>query len=292
MEPNYCKYCEKSFVFKDIYEQHLLTCNFFHKKQKNQDRQKDLKNENIPSTQDLYKLIQFLALKCDKLEKDVQKMKKLSNTKCKNDLLHLLHLNTPSASFKEWLTSLQITKLELEEVFQFNLTQGIKYLLECQLKKEMLNFPLCAFKQKPNTLFVYVGNDPPTTPSTTTPPTSTTTIKPTKKKETQLFKNIVSSNHQKKWMIMPNEQFEMMINKIIHKFIIEFSSWQEKNEHTFKENEKDKYFNYMLKIHNMKVNETQQKNEIKKWLIAKLEKNSLSFYDENMTQDDEDENDG
>ena len=48
----------------------------------------------------------------------------------------------------------------------------------------------------------------------------------------------------------------------------------------------------MLKIHNMKVNETQQKNEIKKWLIAKLEKNSLSFYDENMTQDDEDENDG
>ena len=91
---------------------------------------------------------------------------------------------------------------------------------------------------------------------------------------------------------MPNEQFEMMINKIIHKFIIEFSSWQEKNEHTFKENEKDKYLNYMLKIHNMKVNETQQKNEIKKWLIAKLEKNSLSFYDENMTQDDEDENDG
>jgi hypothetical protein len=268
MEYNYCKYCEKNFVFKDIYEQHLLTCNFFYKKHKEKDRKQDIDNDYLPSQREMYRLIQYLAIKCDKLEKEMQKIKTKSNITCKNDILHVLNLNAPSICFKDWLKNIQITKLELQEVFNENLTHGIKFYFENQIDKELLNFPLRAFKEKPNTLFMFVGTQE-----------CTNSTKKPKKKETALFKEIVSHN-KNSWETMTNEDFEKMINLIIHKYIVEFSLWQENNEHLFKNSDKEKIMNYMLKIHNIKVNETKQKTEIKKWLVAKLEKNSVELYDE------------
>ena len=52
-----CMYCQRYFHFHDIYQRHVITCEFFYKGRKNRERIED-DNEVLPTPQEQYKLIQ------------------------------------------------------------------------------------------------------------------------------------------------------------------------------------------------------------------------------------------
>lgn len=57
-----CIYCEKTFSFQDLYEKHHIVCEFFYQGRRQRHRNIEC-IEKIPSAQELFELVQHLALK-------------------------------------------------------------------------------------------------------------------------------------------------------------------------------------------------------------------------------------
>ena len=68
MTHNYCDYCNRNFKFKDLYDQHTVTCEYFYKKKRDRDRETE-SFEQLPTQQELYKLVQNLQERISILEK-------------------------------------------------------------------------------------------------------------------------------------------------------------------------------------------------------------------------------
>lgn len=249
MDNNYCSYCNRYYRFKDIYDQHMLTCDYFNKSKKNRDREIDC-IEKLPSQQEMYKYIQFLAVKCDRLQKDVEKLKANSSVRCKNAILNTLNSSVTNITlipYQEWINTFTITICHLECVFKENLTAGIKLCILDRIKKEKKeNIPIRSFKQKTNNLYIYSHSGVP-------------------------LENL--ENVQYSWKIMAIDDYERMISTLFHQFIVEFMNWQDDNSELIEtsEKEREKNLRYMIKIHNVKTNEEKQKLEIRKWLYSNFE---------------------
>ena len=265
MDNNYCSYCNRHYRFKDIYNQHMLTCDFFNKSKKNRDREIEC-IEKLPSQQEMYKYIQFLAVKCDRLQKDVDKLKANSSVRCKTAVLNTLNssvINITLTPYQEWINTFTITICHLECVFKENLTAGIKLCILDRIKKEKKeNIPIRSFKQK-NNLYIYSHSGVPLDTGATTPPFPDKTVDSPCKRETPQYS----------WKIMTIDDYERMISTLLHQFIVEFMNWQDDNRELIEtsEKEREKNLRYMMKIHNVKTNEEKQKLEIRKWLYSNFE---------------------
>ena len=246
MDNNYCGYCDRHFKFKDLYDQHMVTCDFFHKKKKARDREVDC-IEKLPSQQEMYKLVQHIAVQCNKLQKEVEKLKANSSISCKKAVLETLNSplsRPPLQTYQEWIKSFSISTYYLERVFKENITEGIKLVLSDRIKKETKeNIPIRSFKQKPTNLYIYSQASPD------------------------------SELDRPYWRLMSVDDYDRMINLLLHQFIVEFTNWQDDNCEVLEssEKEKDKNIMYMMKIHNIKTNEEKQKLEIRKWIYSNFE---------------------
>ena len=291
MNSNFCEVCQQTFVLKELYEKHTISCNFFYKKHNN-DKEKKKKtksviksslligggssscnNENEEneelSPKEMFKMIQLLVLKCDKLEKEIEKIKKQNSKKVQKPVFEFPTYD-PNLSLKEWTKTISITPLLLEEVFHNNLSYGIKLFFENEMNKLKKNFPFFSSKEKATSLFVFVEgcNNSSITNSEENVEENVEiiqekTINKRTSKEKKLFEKIVLKK-KKSWILLTNPEFEKIINLISHQFIIQFTLWQEQHHKNVNE---DLLVKYMLKIFN---NETKEKTEIKKWLIQKL----------------------
>jgi hypothetical protein len=241
---NHCKICDRSFRFKDLYDQHIPSCEFFSKCKKEHDRETEL-FENLPSFQDQYKLIQYLTLQVSKLQKDVDSLKDTMLIKKRRLIIDWLQgpLNyIPTHSFVEWTKLIHVDQDHLQFVFANGLTEGIKLCIHSHLETFM-NSPIRAFSQKPGTLYVYV-------------------------------KDVASDTST--WRISTGEDLDRWMDRLSHRFLQEFIKWQLENADLINssESEKEKNLEYMQKINGVgKQSEDRRKSEIKKWLYNQLEKN-------------------
>lgn len=270
MDNNYCSYCNRYYRFKDIYDQHMLTCDYFNKSKKNRDREIDC-IEKLPSQQEMYKYIQFLAVKCDRLQKDVEKLKANSSVRCKNAILNTLNSSVTNITlipYQEWINTFTITICHLECVFKENLTAGIKLCILDRIKKEKKeNIPIRSFKQKTNNLYIYSYS------ARLSSEERATGEKAELPSEALPFHQENLENVQYSWKIMAIDDYERMISTLFHQFIVEFMNWQDDNRELIEtsEKEREKNLRYMIKIHNVKTNEEKQKLEIRKWLYSNFE---------------------
>tara|TARA_B100002019_G_C21216266_1_gene572200 strand:- start:60 stop:821 length:762 start_codon:yes stop_codon:yes gene_type:complete len=237
MASNYCKYCNKYFHYKDLFDQHVITCEYFYRSRRQKDREIE-SFETLPSQQEQFKLIQHLLLKVKTLESEVSKLKISNGIKKRKHILDLLNHpdNTkPSITFEQWYKTFCVQKHHLLEIFNGDICDGIKSVLSDYLK--LNNLPMCSFHQKANSIYIYTSQ--------------TDTLE------------------HPKWIMLSNAVFETLCRHINHLFLQLFLQWQLENSQLIQssDEERDKNISNVHKINGLSSNyEDKRKQQLKKWI--------------------------
>ena len=243
-QSNQCQFCNRHFRFKDTYEQHTITCEFLFRSKKEKEREIDT-FEYIPSAQDQYKLIQYLASQVISLKKDMELLKGSTIVKKRRLIKDWLNSNEnyiPSRNFTQWSKCIPLNHDHLNVVFQEDLMAALKNCIQEYIEFSE-NPPIRAFLQKQNTIYIMNSSDP--------------------------------ASDKTDWIILSCEQFDQWIDRIIHMFLQKFVQWQHLNMTKIQasELEKDKNVEYMTKINGF---EDRKRSELRKWLFSTVAKDISS----------------
>jgi len=251
-----CVYCMRQFHFKDVYVRHVLTCEFFYRRRRDRERD-DEAIEVLPSAQEQFKLVQYLTLQVAKLQREVISLKGTAIARKKRLLIQWLQSAAgpkPVAPFLDWIKQIPVTFDHLDQVFRGDLTDGMKVCIRDWISQPGSgDHPLCAFLQKPGTIYVWTVLDEVNGPGTNGPERS-------------------GPMH---WTILSTELFDRWMNRLAHRFLQEFIQWQMVNSEKIHATDEDKERNieYMRKINGLgAAYETRRRSELRKWLYVLLAK--------------------
>ncbi len=242
-----CIYCDRGFKFKDLYDQHVITCEYFYRSKRSKERDLDI-IENLPSPQEQFKLIQYLALQVSQLQKEVDSLKGSTNIRKRKVILEWLHSTanpTPLIGFSEWSTSIYISDDHLTGVFALGLNKGMKASISSYLENSPIP-PIRAFTQKQGTIYIY-------------------------DKCESIYSDVVIPENR--WRILSIAEFDQWIDLIMHRFLQAFVRWQLIHMDLSKstDSDKDKYLDYMQKINGNGQTDDRRKSDMRKWFFGKLE---------------------
>jgi len=243
---NHCINCNRQFRFKDLYDQHAVTCDFLFKSRKEKDRETDA-FERLPTPQEQFKLIQNLYLQISTLQKEVDSMRGQVIIRKRKEIIDFLQSKsnpTPSTTFLEWSKTILVSKEMLETVFSKTLNDGIRMCISGFVSVE--SPPIRAFSQKKGTIYVY------------------------EKVEVQGEDEVQKSV----WRVLSIDEFDRWIDRIMHKFLQVFVAWQLDNMKHLNSNEeqKDRNLEYMQKINGNGQTDDRRKNELRKWFYETFKK--------------------
>lgn len=210
-----CSYCKEKYHYKKDYNKHIIMCNKL-----NQTSSKITFDENELSQKQMVYIIKELMFKCDKLENEVNNLKKyVDKTKKRINVLDYLNNDYKCKnmiSFKNFITEFNINREDLLYMFQNNYINGIvKGLLNNLPLEKTYEHCIKCFDQKCNIFFKY-------------------DINKELKEETNNRNEITY-----KWSIFDENDFNVMIMKISQKFMKEYSEWKKEN---IEKIEKDEQF--------------------------------------------------
>jgi len=171
---NYCcSYCNKHYIMKSAYNNHLLKCklaNFSSKYDK--DFEKDLKNESLGLSIDslkqnmninnLFAIVIILYNKYEKMEADYNELKKyVAIVKNKINIVDYLNQHYSSGlNISQFLDSILFNQETLNKIFKYDYVDGIFNILidtiECLNSAQML-IPIKCFSNKENVLYMFDG---------------------------------------------------------------------------------------------------------------------------------------
>ena len=196
---NFCKYCNKYFHFKDLYDQHEITCEFMFRTRRQKDREDDY-IEKLPTPQEQFKLIQYLTLKVNRLENDVARLKINAGTRKRKLVLDILNNPTnpkPNILFEERIKIITLNEEDLYAVFSEDNTNGIISALNRCLTYN--NIPICSFQQKDNSIYIW----------------------------TTKFNN--SEINEPIWIMLDYKVFQKWVLELNHKILCIFVKWKANN---------------------------------------------------------------
>jgi len=151
-----CKFCYNTFNLKTDYDEHVISCEFLKTRAKKRNTQLDRVDDIIPNQRMMYELVKYLAAKCDKLEKQVDLLRK-NNQRDRKKIDLLVYLNEqqqhPQTSYKIWLKNIEITYEDLQYTIEHNIIKGVCNILENVLYED--DKPLAAFTHKRNQIFIF-----------------------------------------------------------------------------------------------------------------------------------------
>ncbi len=232
----YCKYCYKHWKLKTDYNKHITCCEFFYYFRRNPDRQMDEHGVQVPTQIELFKLVQSLAQKCDKLEREVKTMRAALSMKQRKQITEWINhpSQTPSATFEDWWHEIKVDRDQLQRVFTYDLTEGMKECILKQIDKCKMRLPIRAFTEKHGVFYIYT-HDP---------------------EETH-------------WRAITSTDMERMLVYLSQQFLRVFLVWQKEHAAEFRESEekKEEEYVYMSKINGLKVSSEKRLADIKKWLF-------------------------
>lgn len=235
-----CDFCSRTYTLKKYYTKHFAICKEYHKIQ----TEKDVDRIDYePTPKELYALIKELTYKCSELEKEVCKLKKTTYTRTRTHIVDWLNENkTIELSFTKWYSSMKIQHSNLELVFERDLNEGIKDVIEQNIENtNTTNIPICCFSKKLNQFYIYEYDENSKT-------------------------NLI-------WRKITKRDFEQMLFHISHKLMQVFIKWQNENKEKINNNEKMKQdeINCMIKINCSISSIDKRVDKIKKWLFPKIQ---------------------
>jgi len=244
-----CNHCNKEYRLKHNHDRHVIVCEFLSKSRLEQNDELDVMEENIPTIVGLYKIIQSLSIRMDKLEKENSKLRQYSKKRI--NIVHWLNdsKSQPDICFDEWITNavLPLVSKCLDTVYNNNLLEGLKQLFTTILENKLDILPIRCFDNKPNVFYIY--------------------------------QNI---ENQLKWSIIITKEFDRQLNRIGNQFILDFKNnwyllYREKIETD--EKYKDMYINYYQKIlgGDDKMTDESRFQKLKIHLYQKMKENIKSI---------------
>ena len=190
-----CSYCRRGYKSKVYYNRHVAVCEVMCKSMKER-QQENEENDDTPTIRVLYDVILELTNKMTKMEKKIQELSKWADLKKKKinmvDWLNENKTEEKQLGLEEFLLTIKVNRIHLENLFQTDYTLGILKVLQdfLPLAETSNGNPIKAFDTKVNVLFTF--ND-------------------------------------SKWMILTDEKFQKIINIIVKQLLNEFVVWQTEN---------------------------------------------------------------
>lgn len=214
-----CKTCTKTYKYKYNYDRHTACCKFFQKSMQDYEQEMDAVDV-IPDMQSMFKLVQELACRVNRIEKENTQLKqKLSKRNKINVLVWLNELpvdKTPNKSFTDWVNDVVLKNvyLQLDNVYTNDLITGIMSTWQLSIDESTENLPLNAFDNRINIFYKYD----------------------------------VGPTGNRCWMILTNEEMDNQIKKICKQFLIDFKNyWYDK--HADKINTDEQWTNLYVKYY-------------------------------------------
>jgi len=249
-----CAFCKREYKEKFNYDRHTVCCEFLCKTRREQLNDID-KIEKIPTQKEMFMLIQELALRNEKLEKEITKLKHVQKQKINIlEWLNSTYSSKPNIVFMDWVLQVVYSEINniLEIVYQTNLSNGLIKLFENIITIDNINtIPIRAYENKTNVFYIY-----------------TKTL------------------HEFEWKIISNDEFNRILSKICHQFIVQFkNNWFIPNETKIEndENYKDMYINYYQRIlgGNERISNETRYQKIRNFIYTKTKQNikSITEYD-------------
>jgi len=173
-----CSYCNKKYVRKSAYNNHLIKCKYATKQYKSKPYKSDalvLETESITleslsrdvNIQNLFTMVIMLHNKYDKLESEYNELKKyVSVVKNKINILDYLNENfkhdflRDGANIKNFMANLVLQQDHLQKIFKYDYVDGIfniicEYIDTLNVKGTLL--PIKCFNNKENVLYIFDG---------------------------------------------------------------------------------------------------------------------------------------
>jgi len=143
-----CRQCNKQYSKKAILDQHQPFCIFIHTSAKDHES-----SPQLPSQELLFQYIVHLTKKYEQLEQKIAKIEKTTVYSKKIQIQdYLKSLKEPLLSYSQWLNQIEVCDEDLEKLFEYDLKNCLKSILEAVLDVDM---PLFALQEKPNAIYIF-----------------------------------------------------------------------------------------------------------------------------------------
>ena len=250
-----CDFCNKQYKLKSHFDKHMLLCSIKSKTVDERKRENEI-IELTPPPHQMYELIKQLIHKNDLLERKVEKLSAwVNNTKKKVNVIDWMNENqTIGINFGDWLNSIEITKEDMELVFNYNFLEGIRFIIQRLVGdaqatsviqapgQTQTQIPVKAFDQKEGIIYIFENG----------------------------------------WTIMTPELFEKFFGRIAKGLLTQLKGWQDINRHRICDNGfTEVYIDNVKKIMGGDLTREQQYTRVKKMLYnhVKINLKNVIQYD-------------
>lgn len=214
-----CNYCGKGYTRKMSLQRHVILCETIHKSKREKVCEQE-ETTDIPSREQLYQIIQELAIKYDNLNEKMQEMQKWVQSKKKRiDIIEWLNENhSQSMPFQSWMKTIQVQEKHVELLMEENIVQTINSILRDNLQIEK-GKPFAAFSQKTNILYAF--------------------------------------DESNQWITFSSEKYILLIKQIHSRILRELCDWRNKNAKEIAESEKmsELYNKTVIKLMGLNFNQ-------------------------------------
>jgi len=190
---NICPCCSKKFQKQVYFRRHRACCEFI--RQGSHAAATQLAElDDIPTREDLWRVVRVLGSKVSSLEKEVEDMRHwVRRQKQKLSVIEWLNANCkPALGYEDWKRSLAISQEDLGLIFKHGFVAGMFYIFQKNLSLGTNNrLPVRAFEQKPRVLFV---------------------------------------RDEKEWRMLSVDEFRKLVCDVHLKVHVQFKVWRDRNE--------------------------------------------------------------
>lgn len=217
-----CQTCTKAYTYKYNYERHVTCCKFFQKSIHDCEQELD-SVELIPDAQSMFKLVQELALRVARIERENTQLKQQLSKRSKINIIEWLNKlpseTRPTITFTEWITDtvLQNVYLQLNSVYTNDLITGIVSSWKLSTDNHQGDVPVKAFENRSNIFYKYDKDE----------------------------------NGNQCWMLLTTEYLDKQLKRICKQFVIDFKNhWHDKHVDKIQNNEiwTNMYVDYYQRI--------------------------------------------
>jgi hypothetical protein len=158
-----CKICSRMYTHKYNYDRHITCCEFLNMSQREQENEVEM-SETPPSLQNMYRLLQELSFKVNKLEKENTILKQKFQQRCKVNVLDWLNNQPneiqPTITFENWVEQCLLSNVHahLCTVYSNNLIMGVISLWK-EAVGSGLTVPIKLFDNRPSSIYLYTANE-------------------------------------------------------------------------------------------------------------------------------------
>jgi hypothetical protein len=206
-----CMFCNKPYKTKEKMYKHMVLCETMHRARTRKLIIEDNDDELlVPSPQKMYQIILDLAVKCNKMETELQEMKKwVDKKKRKINVLEWLNSNVfVDSTFDTLAERVEIIDSDIQFLLRNSFYDTLHRIFErsffknvhLQMKdggKVFVSYPLFAFTHKQNVLYTFTDNG--------------------------------TSDGGKKWIESHRDSLVCLFNSLHMKIVCKLMEWKKKN---------------------------------------------------------------